>query len=246
MKILAIGNSFSQDATTFIEDIAESAGRHDILAANLYIGGCPLVHHAENLKTNKSEYEYQRHGVGCGTTSIREALASDAWDVVTMQQASGYSGLYDSYHPHIDEVYAAVRELCPGAAVWLHRTWAYEEGSGHPHFEYYDHDRTKMDAAIEDVYQKISAELSLPIIPVGNVITALKKLPEFDIENGGISLYRDRFHMSLTYGRYAAAAVWLKTLCGFDLSASTFVPAEAEASLIQVMNGAIADILKKD
>ena len=37
MKILAIGNSFSQDATTYIEDIANSMGIEDITAANLYI-----------------------------------------------------------------------------------------------------------------------------------------------------------------------------------------------------------------
>ena len=60
MKILAIGNSFSQDATTYIEDIANSMGIEDITAANLYIPGCPLTKHAENLKTDELEYEYHR------------------------------------------------------------------------------------------------------------------------------------------------------------------------------------------
>jgi len=51
MKILAIGNSFSQDSTAYVEDIAESAGRREIVAANLYIGGFPLSHPAGKLKT---------------------------------------------------------------------------------------------------------------------------------------------------------------------------------------------------
>ena len=64
MKILAIGNSFSEDGTAYIERIAESAGITDIIAANLYIPGCPLSRHAENLKTNAPDYDYQRHGKG--------------------------------------------------------------------------------------------------------------------------------------------------------------------------------------
>lgn len=246
MKILAIGNSFSQDSTAYVEDIAESIGHRDITAANLYIGGCPLSHHAENLKTNAVEYDYQRHGNGLYKTSIREALKSDTWDVVTLQQVSGLSGLYDTYHPYIDEVYSKVKRLCPNAVVHLNRTWAYEEGSAHPHFEHYNHDRAKMDAAIEDCYQKISAEFSTEIIPVGNVITALKKLPEFDIAKGGISLYRDAFHLSLTYGRFAAACVWLKKLCGMRLDSVSFVPENADAALIQKVVQFIESYFQKD
>ena len=104
MKILAIGNSFSQDSTAYVEDIAKSIGHRDITAANLYIGGCPLSHHAENLKTNAVEYDYQRHGNGLYKTSIREALKSDTWDIITLQQVSGLSGLYDTNQPYIDEV----------------------------------------------------------------------------------------------------------------------------------------------
>lgn len=246
MKILAIGNSFSQDSTAYVEDIAKSIGHRDITAANLYIGGCPLSHHAENLKTNAVEYDYQRHGNGLYKTSIREALKSDTWDIITLQQVSGLSGLYDTYHLYIDEVYSEVKRLCPNAVVYLNRTWAYEEGSAHPHFEHYNHDRAKMDAAIEDCYQKISAEFSAEIIPVGNVITALKKLPEFDIAKGGISLYRDAFHLSLTYGRFAAACVWLKKLCGMRLDSVSFVPENADAALIQKVVQFIEGYFQKD
>lgn len=246
MKILAIGNSFSQDSTAYIEDIAESCGRCDIVAANLYIGGCPLSHHAENLKTNAAEYDYQRRGNGLFKTSIREALKSEAWDIVTLQQVSGWSGLYETYHPYIDEVYSEVRSICPSAAVYLNRTWAYEEGSTHSHFEYYEWDREKMDAAIEDCYQRISAEFSADIIPVGNVITKLKQTPEFDPSKGGVSLYRDAFHLSLTYGRFAAACVWLKKLCGTDLSSACFVPENADAHMVRKVVRFVEDDFRKD
>jgi hypothetical protein len=41
MKILAIGNSFSDDATGWLHQIAK-AGGVDLKAVSLCIGGCPL------------------------------------------------------------------------------------------------------------------------------------------------------------------------------------------------------------
>ena len=53
-------------------------------------------------------------------------------------------------------------------------------------------------------------------------------VPEFDYKNGGISLCRDGFHLSLDYGRYIAAAVWLRVLSGKPVSAACFEGFEAE------------------
>ena len=78
------------------------------------------------------------------------------------------------------------------------------------------------------------------------MITALKKLPEFDIAKGGISLYRDAFHLSLTYGRFAAACVWLKKLCGMRLDSVSFVPENADAALIQKVVQFIEGYFQKD
>ena len=39
MKLLAVGNSFSQDACTFLHQTAQAQGL-DLEVTNLYIGGC--------------------------------------------------------------------------------------------------------------------------------------------------------------------------------------------------------------
>lgn len=44
LKILAIGNSFSEDATRYLHQLANAAGI-DTKIVNLYIGGCPLERH---------------------------------------------------------------------------------------------------------------------------------------------------------------------------------------------------------
>ena len=45
IKVLSIGNSFSQDATRYLEEIAQ--GR--IFSRNCYIGGCSLEMHWNNI-----------------------------------------------------------------------------------------------------------------------------------------------------------------------------------------------------
>ena len=49
MKVLAIGNSFSEDATRYLHQIGEAAGVKNQIV-NLYIGGCPLETHWENIE----------------------------------------------------------------------------------------------------------------------------------------------------------------------------------------------------
>ena len=48
IKVLAIGNSFSSDATRYLYQIAR-ADKVDMKVVNLFIGGCPLSYHYSNI-----------------------------------------------------------------------------------------------------------------------------------------------------------------------------------------------------
>ena len=52
MKVLAIGNSFSTDATRYLREVAKANG-DNFKAINLYIGACPLRKHYLNILQNK-------------------------------------------------------------------------------------------------------------------------------------------------------------------------------------------------
>ena len=60
-KLLAIGNSFSQDATHYLHQIA-AADQMDLKVGNLYIGGCSLERHWENIQNEAEEYLYEENG----------------------------------------------------------------------------------------------------------------------------------------------------------------------------------------
>ena len=223
-KILCIGNSFSQDSTTYLYDLTSNEGM-DLKVVNLYIGGCSLERHWENVLGDKAEYDYQLNGVSTGkVVTIKDTLQEDKWDIITLQQCSGLSGLIDTYYPYIIELSKYVKEHAPGAKQLIHQTWAYEIDSPHEHFVYYNNDQVKMYEALLECYGTAAKELSLQIIPFGEVVQALRTLPIFDYKNGGKSLCRDGFHMHYVYGRFALAATWYEYVLKEDITRSTYIP----------------------
>lgn len=210
MKILSIGNSFSQDSTALLQLLTDK-----ITARNLYIGGCSLDMHAANIENDAAKYELQENGekMQNALVGVKKALISDKWDYITVQQVSGRSGVYESFYPYLGELLDYVRKYSD-AEIVLHETWSYEIGSGHPDFAIYNSDREQMAQAIKETYEKVSAKENLRIIRVGEAVQNLRAKPSFDYKNGGLSLTRDGFHLSLSYGRLLAASVWCKFFTG--------------------------------
>ncbi len=254
MRVLSIGNSFSQDAQSYLHQVAENEGVQ-IECVNLYIGGCSLMRHWENLTADEAAYQYERNGEPVMTgeaeeahrlCSIREALEENDWDFVTFQQASHDSGKPETYQPYLSELSAAARKYAPNAAQLMHQTWAYAADSTHEGFRYYGCDHEKMYASLKDAYSTAAAAINARIIPSGDVIQRLRAMQEFDSEKGGASLWRDGFHMSLTVGRYALAALWFTVLTGYAPQ-NDFIPdgsGENEAPLRALIRDTIKEFNK--
>lgn len=227
MRILSIGNSFSVDAQYWFNDIA-IAGGDDIELWNLYIGGCSLERHMENVVSGESAYDLFINGKATGKSSIKAALKCGPWDYITLQQASGFSGLWESYENKLVPLHNFVKSLAPEAQIVIHETWAYEKTSTHPHFEWYGCDQKKMHEKLKACYERAAKEIGARIIPVGNAVALLRENTLFDVEKGGESLSRDGFHLSWVAGRYLAAAVWYGFFTGKDIRENSFVPARKE------------------
>ena len=224
MKILSIGNSFSTDAHKWLAPVAADVGV-EIEAHNLYIGRCPLEKHWNNFCTAAPDYELQIGGETVRPGSINEALTMESWDVITMQQGSALSGLWDTYQPYLGDLYREVRKLHPHARVYLHQTWSYEIDSPHEAFVNYNRDQKQMIRCITEAYQNASALIGEPVLPVGQTVQYLREhVRAFDYANGGLSLTRDGHHLSWLYGRYAAALVWCAVLTGKDIRQVQFIP----------------------
>ncbi len=195
-----VGNSFSQDASAKVESLTDK-----LFVRNLYIGGCPLERHAELLHSDELAYDYQKDGEFLEKISLAEALKREKWDYITVQQASGFSGLIESYYPYLTELLAFIRERSD-AEIVFHQTWAYEKTSEHEHFVNYHGSQAEMQRKIEEVSLEVCARENLRRIQDGNLFGLLRENSLFDVDKGGESLHRDGFHASLDVGRTALAA----------------------------------------
>ena len=230
MKILALGNSFSQDCTAHLGRMTDAYVR------NLFIGGCSLERHARNLEGMLADYELQRDGVMVGETHVtaNEVIASEAWDVITLQQVSQLSGIYESMEPHLSVVVSHIRALCPTAKLVWNQTWAYATYTTHSGYANYGCDQAVMQRGIEETSGRIASENGFGLLEVGRAIAHLRATLPPD----GTELCRDGFHLSLDYGRYAAAYVWARY---FGLAVNDYIPDGADEERIRAIRDALSD-----
>lgn len=216
LRILAIGNSFSDDGTEYLPELLEGAGIHNVRLARLYIGGCSLERHVGGYNRDSHYYRYDKSVDNKWVTldprkGLRDAVAEEPWDIVTVQQVSGQSGLYDSYQPWLDELIAIVRRHCPNpsASIVWHETWSYSRDSEHGDFPKYGRDQAAMDAAIASCADSVRASSGISVvIPAGPAISAARRLfPDVPRD-----LTRDGYHLSFAEGRYTAACAWFEAL----------------------------------
>ena len=217
MKILSIGNSFSDDAQRYLRAIAKEEGI-ELETLSLCIGGCSLETHASHIKDGARAYFCHHNGDVDRDDLITfdEGLTMCEWDIVTLQQVSTHSFREDSFYPYIHEVVDYVREKLPNAKIYIHQTWAYEHGSPRS-LEVTDGKGS--DAMLEGLrraYLRAKSEIGAEgIIPSGELMELLYK-------EGAEGIYRDTFHASLGLGRYALGLLWFKLFTGRDVSNNGF------------------------
>ena len=225
-KILYIGNSFSEDATRYLQAIADG----ELYVRNIYIGGCSLERHAHNVEGDLAEYVLQEDAKPIRNISVREALTMEKWDAVSIQQVSGKSGLIETYEPYISTLIDEIKRHAPGAKIVFHRTWAYDTGAFHPDFAIYGNDMERM---ICETTATIAERYSLSIIPAGNAVQMARRLDEFRIGEGKYSLTRDSFHLSLDYGRYLAGLVHYVFHTGKSATRVKFYPEGCDIATVE-------------
>jgi hypothetical protein len=236
VKILAIGNSFSEDAVeNYLWDIAEAEG-DTLIIGNMYIGGCSLETHWNNAQTDAAVYSYRKinaEGIKTVTKSKRlsEAFADEEWDYISFQQVSQNSGMYDTYFPYLTNLlaYANPLVLNPDVKYVMHLTWAYAQTSTHAGFANYGNSQATMYEAIVNAVFRVAAETGIDIvIPAG---TAIQNARSGYV---GDNLCRDGFHLDTGVGRYTAACTWYEKLLGKPVIENTFVPVGISSGKIEL------------
>lgn len=235
LKVLAIGNSFSEDAVEQnLWEIADAAGK-DIIIGNMYIGGCTIDRHLDCIAGDKPAYRYRK--ITGGKTreingfKLSDAIKDEVWDIVSVQQASGYSGLPDSY-ARLGELCEWIRSNAPQAKIIFHQTWAYSRTSNHSHFPWYDRDQQKMFSSILAASgMAVKANGITAVVPSGRAIQLARGTV---LDSFGDDLTRDGFHLDTKAGRYIAAATWFETLFGRSVVGNKYCPETLDARQVRL------------
>ena len=165
MKILTIGNSFTWSLRSCFPAIAEAQGE-ELKLEFANFGGCEFRRHWAYITAEEEDPECRMYMEG--TMKLRELLASDSWDVVTIQSASHESWNYDNYLPFAENIIDYVGKHAPGARVIIQQTWAYREDA--PRLAEWGFDRNEMYRRLDEAYRRLGNEYNLPIIPTGKAV----------------------------------------------------------------------------
>ena len=239
IRLLTIGNSFSQDAVEqYLYELAKEAGVHMIIG-NAYKGGQSLEQHWTDLTQEHDVYEYRKvvNGIRNNTPHalLPPIITDEQWDFISFQQASHYSGLTTTYEPYLSQLIQYTDSIKTGQDVrygW-HMTWAYSQDSGHGGFANYSRSQEAMYDSIRYAVQWtqiLHPEFSF-MVPCGTAIQNARTTYLGDNMN------RDGYHLDLKFGRYTAACTWLETLTGISPVGLKYKPEgvdEAAAHACQV------------
>ena len=237
LKILAIGNSFSVDAMrNYLYDVLKSADYDQVILGNLYVGGCSIDTHWNYISSNSGSYEYHKNDdngewvVTNGAKAI-DALQDENWDVITVQQVSGNSGMPETFG-NLQNLVNWVNQYKtnPDAKVLWHMTWAYQQDSTHESFPNYGSDQMTMYNAIVDTVQNtvLTTEGIDGVIPAG---TAIQNLRQTSI---GDTLTADGYHLNDLHGDYTASLTWYAAITGESLDLVDYAPASVTNDVFNI------------
>ncbi len=251
IKLFAIGNSFSANATKYLKDIVKDSGNCELIFAHAMIGGCPLEKHwnlAQKNEANPEDPEGKPYILNGKKASLKEMLMTEKWQYVTIQQYSMHSYKIDTYRPHAKNLYDYIKKYAPDAEIVIHQTWAYRADDKQLFKDGFD--SVKMYQQLTNAYYTIAKELGCKVIPVGTAFQLACESPEwqfkcdesFDCKNpkspalpkelhslhSGYSWKNKKFgfdtHHANFAGEYLGGCVWFEFFFKEDVRKIKFKP----------------------
>lgn len=182
IRLLTVGNSFSQNATKHLDQIVE-AGGNTLIHHRCVIGGSGPDQHLAKAALHETDPKDKNGRYGTSGKSLKEELQAEKWDIITIQQASIRSHDPATYRPGAKQLYDYIKKYAPDSEIVIHQTWAYRvddprfskqtyaEGEPRTQKEMYD--------SLSNAYRTIAKELGIRRIPVGDAFYAADTDPKW-------------------------------------------------------------------
>jgi hypothetical protein len=252
LRLFVVGNSFSNNATRYLPDLAKEGG-HDLILATAMTGGCSFDRHwaaVDAFVANPDDPKAKIYG----GKSLHERIGSGPWDVITIQQYSLHSPDYGTYQPSATHLCDHLKKLQPQAEIVIHQTWAYRVDAAKfglvapgenaaSNREMWDKSRA--------AYWRLAADLGARVLPVGDAfwqvnsdpVWAYRPDPAFDqktAQHPALPAQTNSLHVGYRWspqkklsldanhanaaGEYLGALVWYGVLFRESPERLTFAP----------------------
>ena len=241
IKILSFGNSYSNDAHTYLLKIFESAGYDEVILGHVSTGGCNINHHWWNLDDTLEDYHPgdKYEGVtgmeGTASCTIKTSLGSESvkgatlkeryanivaaydWDYVTIQHGPNDVENVDTYS-YLRNLLDFINDNLTSDDTKLiyHMIWKYNDNlaSEKQHTSYQYDTILEITNDIVMIHEDFDG-----LIPAA---TFRQNMVSSFLDDADIS--RDYGHMGLTLGRYALGLLWYCYLTGGSVDDVDFIP----------------------
>lgn len=209
LKVLAIGNSFTDDPTAYLDDLVISSGidRTKLCLYVCVIGGSSLQTWSEKYNSNETVEITRKVGLASVSTTsgtLKQIFSQD-WDIVVLNQLSSLAINYGSLNPHLKNIRSFIRHDCTNQKVCIawQSVWSYYK-------DYTDSPKgiigwSDLCSVTKEQINKDGVDI---IIPTG---TAIQNARGSSL-NTAHDITRDGHHLAFGIGRYIAACTWFQTL----------------------------------
>lgn len=182
VRLLTVGNSFADNALTYLPQIVEASG-NILIYERANLGGCSLKRHWDHAaKYQADSNDPEGSPYSDENYSLMQLLRKDAWDFITIQQVSWESHDLKTYDPYVIDLCQYISDEKPEARIMAHQIWSYRiddprfipENKGKE-----PHTQQIMWKQVRKAYHHIAEELNLGILPSGDAMYLADSNPQW-------------------------------------------------------------------
>ena len=257
LKILFIGNSFTQDAVWHLPDILKNMGFRKVKMIDCYIGGHLISEYESEFDSGTANNAYTATPENMAWNNktgmtLKQICESEDWDVITLQEHTGNNCSWQwtdarkaTLQSLVNKIKATQSKTPKMYYLMSQSYYDFAKMSGQSAYWTFSTQKEMYETCVAYAQHAVSEVGFDGIIPSGTYVQNIRTSGV----NSPMDMTRDGYHMDYGLARYGAAClvynVAMKPLLGLPLGeyytyASSTINSTGHSTPVTLENGAVA------